>query len=126
MARGLSMYPNGGSGEADLHLDENGNLAIADGIEDVRQRVIQALRFLFGEWFLDTQKGLPWHQEILTRPVALSLASSLIAEHVLAVNGVAEVISVELQHTGLTRHMTGRVRVRSTEGIETNVEAGIG
>ena len=43
-------------------VDENGiadlNGEVADDLESLRQRIVQAIKHTFGEWFLDTNTGI--------------------------------------------------------------------
>ncbi len=61
----------------DIAIDANGNLALANSIEGLRQKVIQKLLFFQGEWFLDVQDGIPYLQDILTRPVDAGMVASI-------------------------------------------------
>ena len=39
---------------------EDGDLAIADGITEIKQHIMTALKTLYGEWILDNSKGLDY------------------------------------------------------------------
>ena len=43
---------------------KNGCIVISYDANEVVQRVKMRLKWLLGEWFLDTTKGLPWFQQI--------------------------------------------------------------
>ena len=64
---------------------------VIDGLDSVRQRVRQRLRFFRGEWFLDTTLGVPYFQNIFVRPATLELALSTLVD---AIQDVEDVVSV--------------------------------
>ena len=45
----------------------NGDVSwdVLDGLDSLRQRVVEAYRFRLGEWFLDTEQGNPAYVELL-------------------------------------------------------------
>lgn len=49
----------------DIHLDSNGDLAMASDGEQVIQHVTQNLRLNRGEWAYGLSLGVPWKTEIL-------------------------------------------------------------
>ena len=57
----LSAMPDNQSPvKEDLRLDKDGNIAIAEEQEDVRQRIIERLRYWQGEWFINPRGGVPY------------------------------------------------------------------
>ncbi len=82
----------------DLSVDGRGNLVIEQGLEAVRQRVLQRLHFVRGEWFLSDSDGVPYYQDIFGQPYNEGLAARVIASEILKVTGVAdaEVLSISL------------------------------
>ena len=77
--------------------DIDPRLGLADGLESVRQRVEQRLRFFRGEWFLDTRVGTPWFQFVLTRPFAEGVADAVLRQAIQAVEGVLGVESTDIE-----------------------------
>ena len=79
----------------DLSVDAHGNLVIEQGLEAVRQRVLQHLHFVRGEWFLSDSEGVPYYQELFNQPYDEGLAGRVIASEVSNVAGVdnVEVVS---------------------------------
>lgn len=55
--------------DGDIHLNRSGNIALAEGAEGLRQKLISRLRLSRGEWFLDVRDGVPYLQRILGRKV---------------------------------------------------------
>ena len=83
-------------------MDGRGNLVIEQGLEAVRQRVLQRLHFVRGEWFLSESDGVPYYQDIFDQPYGEGLAARMIASEVLKVSGVdnVEVVSASLDSAG--------------------------
>ena len=50
---------------------------IVTGFESLRQRIVQAIRFRLGEWFLRTNRGLPYTDLIGHRTTAGLAAATL-------------------------------------------------
>jgi len=81
-------YPN--TGAHDIHF-ENNNLVVVTDREAVAQRVRQHLEMYQGEWFLNTDAGVPWFQFIYVEPFDQSTAESLLKAAIIDVPGVAEI-----------------------------------
>lgn len=89
---------------------------IIDGIESVRQRVEQRLKFFRGEWFLDTSKGTPWFQDVLIRPVSAALSAAIITKAIQSVTDVTSVNNVIAEIDPATRKMSYTARVQTIFG----------
>lgn len=100
----------------DLHLDERGDLAVVTGLEDVRQRVIERLRFWRGDWYLDRTDGVPYIQEVFTRPMSAGLAASIVSGVIRSVAGVTGVRDVEATVDPVTRTLAYSARVDTVHG----------
>lgn len=74
--------------------------------EAVQQNVKTRIYLLKGEWFLDTDAGLPWLQEIMVKPENLQLFESLLKAEILETFGVKEITSFDLVFNRSTRVVT--------------------
>lgn len=79
----------------DLLLDSNHDLdtsrfdlQIVQGADAVRQNILVKLRLWVGEWFLDTEAGTPWLEDVLGKRVSLAGAIAAIRASILEVDGV--------------------------------------
>lgn len=76
---------------------KNGPLTKADVTqpftENVQQRLFIMLRTFMGEWFMDTEHGIPYFQRILGRKTPKSTVDRIFQEKILAEQGVAEIVS---------------------------------
>jgi len=69
-----------------------GQSNIADTQEATAQKVMTRLYLLRGEWFLDTDAGVPYTQEIGgVKPAPLQYTDAVIKETILQTEGVAEI-----------------------------------
>ena len=102
--------------------DLTGGFAVADGVEAIRQRVLQHLRFTLGEWFLAPDEGMPYVGGLFADNAGVDLASQLITAEVLRVDGVtaAEVLQATLDPS--TRKLRVELRVETAGGQVTITE----
>lgn len=111
------------SKENDIYLDGDriariGRSSPRSVAASVRQAVLCMLRTEEGEAFADIEEGVPWFGRILGLEAAhLDVATKIIREKILAVGGVAEVVSLNLDVDG--RKVGGRFVVRCTDGETT-------
>lgn len=89
--------------DLDLSLDAAGrlDLSIVDGEDQIRQEVETRLQMVRGQWFLDTRAGIPYGTSVFVKNPDLDLIAAELRVQALAVNGVTDVTSVNLTHTGL-------------------------
>ncbi len=64
------------------------NGKFVSGVDLVRQRIEILLRTNRGEWFLDTEFGIPWSEWATTKGLNIREAASLIRRKILDVDGV--------------------------------------
>ena len=107
------------SADFDLMPSAKGELPIVEGLEAVRQRVFQRLRFFRNEWFLAANQGVPYLQEIFVQPTPAGLAAQIIVAEILAVRDVTDVTDVDARLDPATRKLTLRARVHTLEGVTT-------
>ena len=114
--RTLSTLPPGGQAVdgMDLRLTPSGDLDVVDGLESVRQGVIQRLLFWSGEWFLAVGEGVPYRAEIFRRPTSAGLAAAVVTEQILGVDGVTGVADVFVTIDPVTRRMSYRANSVTT------------
>ena len=96
---------------------KNNDLQIVGGQAAIRQDMNQTLNFLYGEWFLDSTKGIPYFQQVLVKSPDLGAIQGLFMSAILAVNGVLELLSFEFNFDAPTRALTITFAARTTDGI---------
>lgn len=113
----------------DLALGAGGGLMVLSGIDAVRQRVIERLRYHVGEWYLDLADGVPYRDgddPILSHIQGPELAASRLASHVEGivygiVDGPVSVVAQEVRLDRATRRLQCTLVIQIPEG-ETVVE----
>ncbi len=88
-------------------LDSNNDLlvrsgsfaTVEDGAETV-QHVRTRLQFYLGEWFLDLLAGVPYHQQIFTKPANLANIESIFKTKILNTPGVERLIEFSMDYEG--------------------------
>ena len=100
----------------DIRLDERGNLAMAVGLEDVRQRVLERLRYWLAQWFLTVEDGVPYRPEIFQQTTTVGLAAAVVSNQIRSVEGVTGVGRVIAEIDPVTRRMTYSALVSTTQG----------
>lgn len=80
----------------------NKKLAIITGNntdEEILQRIKMRLRFFKDEWFLNSEHGLPYFQDILgTKNLDFNIVESILREQILSVQGVKEIVESSIDY----------------------------
>lgn len=100
----------------DIRVTSTGDLEIVDGLENVRQRVIERLRFWVGQWFLRVEDGVPYRPEIFHRPTSVGLAAAVVTSQIRDVEEVTGVANVVAQIDPLSRRMTYSATIMTVYG----------
>ena len=113
-------------------LDADGDIthAILSGDDAICQTVKCELRFVLGEWFLDVSKGIPWfpNDNATVRPIMgvcpadLAYAEVILKAAILAVEGVATLVSFDLQFNHTTRAATVSAKFTTVSGAPYTVQ----
>ena len=116
MSRTLSAFDRDQTKDQDIRLDSHGNIALVSHIEDVRQRVVEHLRWRLGEWFVKAREGVPYESRVFSTSTSVGLSAAIITEEILKERGVVSVIDVEAFIDFSTRRMTYRAHVVTDQG----------
>ncbi len=76
--------------------DNDIQFATVTGIQEVRQRIQERLRYWRGEWFLNSAEGLPYLTDLLGSRLDEGLVHTVIREQVLDVADVTGVSNIEI------------------------------
>ena len=69
------------------------DLSVIQGADRVRQNILIKLKLWTGEWFLDTQVGTPYLDNVLGKQVSLAGAVASLKKSILEVNDVNRIDS---------------------------------
>ena len=95
---------------------------VQDGLQAVRQRVVQRLRFAAGEWFLDAEAGIPFIDALPARPDGDVLTAQLIASEVFRIEDVTAVTVERADLDQATRRLHLEITVETVDGVVTIAE----
>jgi hypothetical protein len=110
-ARDLKLDPVDG----DLVVD-GGDLAQVKDAEAIVQACTLALSLFRGEWFLDEALGVPYYESVLVKNPNLAAIREIYRRKLLSVDGVDEVLSLNLDYNRSTRKLLIAWRVSSAFG----------
>lgn len=83
----MSQFKLGDDG--DLLIDGNKFVLTQHNSDDeIAQRLMQRLRFFFGEWFLDVSEGVPWFQIIFEKSTSPDIIEGILKETIIGTEGV--------------------------------------
>lgn len=102
----------------DLHVD-GVDLAVVTGLDAVVQEVNVRLRWWRAEWFLDVAQGVPYLGSVLRKGVDLATVRTVLAREIRRVPGVRQIEAIDLTLDPASRRLTGRVRIRTADGVGT-------
>lgn len=92
---------------------QNNDLAIPiqpiDGLESVRQRVVQRLLYWRGEWSYDLSEGTPYLTDYLSNRFSEDLIRQTIIAQVLEIDNVNGVRDLEVKYVPRTLSITMRL-----------------
>lgn len=105
----------------------NGDLAIVEGSDAIVQDLQQQLQLWFGEYFLDTTKGIPFRQQILVKNPNIDIVQGYITDCVTKVPGILQMLDFAINYDANGRAATVSVSVQESSGqvINTTVNVGL-
>ena len=96
---------------------EGGLIKYAINENEVLQRILTCLRRIEGEWFLDTEAGLPYFGGSMLGSKDMEYVKLIIRREILIIEGVKEINSLELTMDTKTKKVTVSVSVTIDEKI---------
>ena len=110
-------------------IDGNHDMTFGHGIADMAveaeacaQNVKTRLLLLQQEWFLDTDAGVPWLQDIMVKPANLALAESIVKRTILETEDVSELRSFAMTFDRDSRKMSIAATVANIYGSVANIQ----
>lgn len=93
------------------------DLSLIDGAEQTRQQLLIKLKLWEGEWFLDTEFGTPYLQQILGKQLTLSGAIAALRKSILEVESVRQITEFSYNFSNSSRKLSVNFTVDTLEGI---------
>ena len=110
-------------------LDANHDMTFGRGLsnfctdaEACAQNVRTRLYLLQGEWFLDTDAGMPYLQKITQKPADLAYAEAVIKQTILGTDGINSIKEIRLLFNPDTRNLNVYAFVDTIYGTLENIE----
>lgn len=88
----------------DNYRDVAGHGVMATGVDVIRQRIMLKLMIWQGEWFLDTEIGMPYVQELIGKRGTLDLLRRVVKKKIEDTDGVIEVTRISINLDAKTRN----------------------
>lgn len=95
---------------------ENGQIVTTQGAEYVLQKVRSRLLFYRGEWFLRRDHGVPYFEEVFTKPANPANVESILKETIVRTPGVRRLIEFSLNFDRATRHLSVEFSAETSYG----------
>lgn len=104
-------------------LDKNNDMLFGQGItnfakdsEAVAQNVRTRLLLVLGEWFLNTEDGTPYLENVFIKPEQLALVEATLKARIVETEDVLELNEFELLFDSRERTVTINAKVRTIYG----------
>lgn len=105
----------------------NGDAPVTNTIQtSVAQRLKITLQTFLGEWFLNTEVGVPYFEGIFGKVFNKSAVDLILQNKILEDPGVIEMVSFESSIDNQRRTYSMNFRVRTSEGVTDTVTFNLG
>ncbi len=94
----------------------NGDLVIATPIEEAIQRNKQRLSFLFGEFFLADDRGIPYFEYIFTKLITIEEVNDYFKAVIQSIDGNLEILKFKTEFEPKTRALIISYSVLTKDG----------
>src|SRR5690606_18024423 len=103
----------------DLALSSAGDARLLDGAERIAQQIKVTLLTFLGEWFLDTDFGVPYLEQVLIKAPQRAQLEAVFRARIADVPGVRGVRRLDLQIERALRRLRVEFEAETDEGIVT-------
>jgi|WetSurMetagenome_2_1015567.scaffolds.fasta_scaffold899242_2 hypothetical protein len=105
----------------DLNMID-GSFIFVEGLDYIKQKLRICLLHIYGEWFLDTEKGVKYQDVVWVKNPVMSDINALLKATILDVDGVLEILSWYSSLDNSTRRLSVRFSVNTTDGVINDFE----
>lgn len=95
----------------------NGDLTLTTGLDRVKQHLSQRFKLFFGEWFLDTERGVPYFQDIYRKNPDGDVVDATFKKVVTQTPGVVNLQEFSIDYDNATRSITVKLRALTVDGV---------
>lgn len=98
----------------DIHFNADGNLAMVYDAEAIGEHAKQRTKTFKGEWFLNSDVGVPWLSEILGQGYDPVLAEAVIKSVIKKTDGVTDIESFSVVFDRSVRNLrTSNIEIKT-------------
>lgn len=98
---------------------ENYDLQFVDEVSQVRQNIKIRLLFLFNEWFLDSNLGVPYFEQLCTKDPNIALVDSFLKSTIIETPGVSQLLEYSSDYSPIQRTLVLNFKVLTDFGDTT-------
>ena len=98
------------------------DLSLVEDQGHIAQSLRIRLLLFLGEWFLDTDEGVPFFQDVFKKNPNLGAIEAALKQRILGTPGVTELISFSLEFNESGRQLTVDFEANTTFGVVTITE----
>jgi len=96
---------------------DNGAVQFASGKQEIAQSIATRLRTILGEWFLNTELGLPWFSRILRKNPNSAEVENIFVKAIADSPGVTSIDEFKMSYIKETRKLLVEARINSVDGV---------
>lgn len=107
----------------DLKLTQDGDLAIdtfdlalVDGRAQVAQRMKTRLKTFLGEWYLNTDRGVPYFEDVFVKDPDTELVNAVLQDQILLDPEITEILTFTAEYDNSIRKMRFTTTVQTVYG----------
>jgi hypothetical protein len=101
----------------DIEIDANKNLRFTTTLQEyISQKIENKLRFLKGEWFLNTDLGIPYFETIFKKNPDINLINTIFIREIRSIEEVIEIIKFETNYDVSLRTFSINLEVKIYDG----------
>lgn len=109
----------------DIEFDNTNSPLVTDSLNsDLSQRLRIKLQTYLGEWFLNSDIGVPYYQSVFTKGTSKSATDLVFQQQILSERDVIEISEFTSELNTLSRLYTLSFRVKTAEGFTDLISIG--
>tara|TARA_R110000803_G_scaffold13482_1_gene37856 strand:- start:7344 stop:7709 length:366 start_codon:yes stop_codon:yes gene_type:complete len=106
----------------DLIVTNKDLVVIGDTTDAITQRLKVSLLFFKGEWFLNTEFGVPYYQSILRKGITKTKVDGIFKKKILGVDGVISILGFTSTYSAASREYTVTFSCKASTGDTITLE----
>lgn len=108
----------------DMTFGHGGRDFAVDSPTSVAQAILTRLLLFMGEWFLNTNDGMPWFQEVLGHPYRSGIPDAAIRQRIIGTPYTTQLLDYRSNYSSANRILTVSAKVFTAFGQVTRAPVG--